>query len=679
MIKSYKLIIYLFLFVNPIVISNAQSNKMSDSECFECHEVTVAKKSAHSKVRCQKCHNDIKSDDHESAKPVKCMRCHEAARQFVSSDHGRAVSKYTGKKGFPVCKICHEQNAHKIYSKDHKKSTVHRTKIEKTCGSCHEKKEVMSKFVLKPKPLESYDKTIHGKAFSEGNLDAATCTDCHGSHENQRRSHHESLIAVQNISKTCGKCHKDERVAYEKSTHGISAAKGIREVPLCITCHGEHDIQSAETIGGKGELCKEDIVNGKRSIDDKLSIKEKRCLEEKNVENAKELDKTGIAISQEKKKRTPKKSITNLCGECHATERIARKFNFPMDRLSSYRSSYHGTMDKLGDKQVADCASCHGYHLILPADHKDSTIHESNLPKTCGECHEGAGATISVGNVHMNPTHVEGGVVYWVRNIWLWLIICTLSFMFLHNVLDYGKKLKIHYIENKAKAVHQRLNVFERIQHFMLAFSFIGLAWTGFAFVYPDSILAYPFSLFANGLEIRWWGHRIFALILVITSIMHAIYAIFTRKGRKEIPGMLPRYKDLKDMIGLVSYNLGFRKERPKMGRHNYIDKMEYLAVIWGTVLMIITGGILTFDDFSVKYLSMVAINISTVIHLYEAILATLAIIIWHLYWVVYDPAEYPMRFSWLTGKITKKTKENMHAEDSENEKDSKKDLRSNK
>jgi hypothetical protein len=55
--------------------------------------------------------------------------------------------------------------------------------------------------------------------------------------------------------------------------------------------------------------------------------------------------------------------------------------------------------------------------------------------------------------------------------------------------------------------------------------------------------------------------------------------------------------------------------------------------------------------------------DVAQVIHYYEALLATLAILVWHFYWVIFDPSEYPMNPSWLIG-----TRAAHHAEETKEE-----------
>ena len=73
----------------------------------------------------------------------------------------------------------------------------------------------------------------------------------------------------------------------------------------------------------------------------------------------------------------------------------------------------------------------------------------------------------------------------------------------------------------------------------------------------------------------------------------------------------------------------------------------------WGTALMTLTGAILWFDNASMGYITKLGFDVARLVHFYEAVLATLAIIVWHFYWVVFNPDVYPMSLAWLTGKVS--------------------------
>ncbi len=121
------------------------------------------------------------------------------------------------------------------------------------------------------------------------------------------------------------------------------------------------------------------------------------------------------------------------------------------------------------------------------------------------------------------------------------------------------------------------------------------------------------------------------------------------------------RLQDLKDMRQIFRYNLGLSRSRPKFDRFNYIEKAEYWALIWGTLVMTLTGFALWFETETIGWFSKLFLDVCETIHYFEAWLAFLAIVVWHFYYVIFNPDVYPMNFTWLTGKVTEEEMEHEH------------------
>lgn len=129
---------------------------------------------------------------------------------------------------------------------------------------------------------------------------------------------------------------------------------------------------------------------------------------------------------------------------------------------------------------------------------------------------------------------------------------------------------------------------------------------------------------------------------------------------------MLPQTKDIRDVWTTLRYHLGLSQQAPQFGRFNYGEKFEYWALIWGTVIMACTGLMAWFQVAVTRLLPGWWIDVALTIHLYEAILATLAILLWHLYQVILDPDVYPMNWSWWNGRMSLELYEHEHGLDSE-------------
>jgi len=203
-----------------------------------------------------------------------------------------------------------------------------------------------------------------------------------------------------------------------------------------------------------------------------------------------------------------------------------------------------------------------------------------------------------------------------------------------------------------------RMNPSQRWQHFVLATSFIVLAVTGFALKFPDSWVAK--LLFSNE-PFRRWSHRIAGILLLLVGIYHLVYILATRDGRKLVADLLPVKKDAADVWQAVRYLTGFSPERPKIGRFGYAEKMEYWAVVWGTFLMGATGLAIWMKIEVTTFFPRWVVAVSTTIHYYEAVLACLAIIVWHFYHVMFDPDVFPINTACLDGKISEEFQAHEH------------------
>ena len=116
---------------------------------------------------------------------------------------------------------------------------------------------------------------------------------------------------------------------------------------------------------------------------------------------------------------------------------------------------------------------------------------------------------------------------------------------------------------------------------------------------------------------------------------------------------MIPKVRDVREGVQTVGYNLGYRPSPPHYARFNYIEKAEYWALVWGTVVMAASGILLWAHDWVLAYLPypMSVLDVCTAIHFYEAVLATLAIVIWHFYAVIFDPDVYPLKWTFVSGR----------------------------
>ncbi len=227
-----------------------------------------------------------------------------------------------------------------------------------------------------------------------------------------------------------------------------------------------------------------------------------------------------------------------------------------------------------------------------------------------------------------------------------------------------------------------RMNLAERIQHIILILTFFVLIITGLPLIFYEIKFFKWLFPFQQSFYIRGIMHRVAAVVMILNLLWHFLYTIFTRRGWNNFKEMIPRFKDIKDAFDIFWHHLGLTRflyrrgilkkffgknkywllEDPlKYGRYNFIEKFEYWAVGWGSVVMIISGFFMWNVELSLSLFPLWLHNIFVIVHGYEAILAFLAVIIWHMYNVHLNPEVFPMSKVWLTGKITGKELRTLH------------------
>ena len=608
--------IAVFLFASASTAQAAQ--KLKDADCLTCHSdptlTTTAENgstvslfvdqsklehSIHGRMfTCVDCHKDVKSLAHETPpQKVSCAQCHaDAGVAYKHSIHAK-VDK-SGK--IPAsCQDCHG-DVHQIEGAGDPKSSVNHANIPATCGRCHGQKFLMESNGESAQPFLSYQDSVHGRAVANGSQKAAVCTDCHGTHEILRASDPKSPISKLNVPATCGQCHTDVANTFMQSIHGQAIARGNELAPACTDCHGIHTIKASS--------------NPNSPV-------------------------AGQNLSRD------------ICARCHEGVRLSQEFGVPSNRVTSYFDSYHGLAAEGGSVVAANCSSCHGVHDILPSSDPRSTINRANLDATCGKCHKGVTQKFTRTPVHLQDgvrsTDIGSVVVRWVRWIYIPLILIVIGAMFLHNAIIWRSKAVAR--RRTQNPFMQRMNVNQRWQHLVLLSSFIVLVITGFALKFPESWFAHTLGM---GENLRSIIHRIAGVILIGEGLYHACYLAITHEGRRVLRDIAPRPKDAFDVWVTMLYYLGLSSEKPKYGRFTYGEKAEYWALVWGTALMGLTGVMMWAKVLVGNLLARWWVDVATAIHFYEAILATLAILVWHFYQVFFDPDVYPMNWAWWDGKM---------------------------
>ncbi len=391
-------ILYVFIFAFPLPVS-------AQEDCLECHgdedltgvneegveyslfiDRTKYESSVHGEDECISCHAGIEEIPHEERLPeVDCGGCHsEEAEIYEWHGHLRVGQS----ADMPTCSDCHGK--HDIVVSTEKRSRVNPLNLPETCGHCHEDLDLVEKHeILMQHPVELFKNSIHGRASLGGIHLAATCNDCHSTdgtaHKILAAGLSESTVNHFNIPKTCGKCHRSIENDYWEGIHGKLTLRGVTDSPVCTHCHGEHGILSPE--------------------DPRSAV-------------------------------SPARVAEATCSPCHQSATLNEKYGVSTGLMKTWVDSFHGLKSKTGDITVANCASCHGAHRILPSSDPTSSINPAKLQATCGHCHPGISQAVASIPIHGTPGVTHTPLAALIQKIYIWLIIVVIGGMVLYLLLD---------------------------------------------------------------------------------------------------------------------------------------------------------------------------------------------------------------------------------------------------
>jgi cytochrome b subunit of formate dehydrogenase/nitrate/TMAO reductase-like tetraheme cytochrome c subunit len=555
---------------------------------------------------CTSCHAGL-AFPHPADPPVaECSACHSSiAAEYENSLHGYALAH--GDTLAPTCTDCH--GLHDIrHSSDPNARTSH-ANAPLVCAECHGPSGIEMKRdgVPIPQVFTAYARSVHGQHRGEG---AASCTDCHGVHSMKGPGDPTSKINRANVAETCGACHGEIRAEFNQSIHGKAVAAGLRDSPTCTDCHGEH------------------LILDHRDADARTSDAQ-------------------MAL--------------DLCAKCHNDPQIIEKYGLQAGVVGSYVDSYHGWATRLDAGQVASCVSCHTAHRVLPAGNPASTVAPGNVTATCRQCHPDANEDFARSYDHVAAAVSTNPVNRVIRTIYVWLIAVVIGGMLVHNAIIMGWFLRQARREHISGPALQRLSRSFVFQHVLLITSFFVLVVTGFALRYPGAWWVRGLASVGFDEAIRSTAHRVAGVVLIVGSFWHVIWILLYRHGRKFIRDMAPGPRDVSELATNVGFHLGLTQKRARFARFGYAEKAEYWALVWGTALMAITGLVLWFPARAVDWFPAWIVAASQTVHFYEAWLATLAILVWHFFFVIFHPDAYPLSFTWMDGRMLEDTAEHHH------------------
>jgi predicted CXXCH cytochrome family protein len=379
--------------------------------------------SVHAPLGCAGCHPAAAQVPHrQGMRPVSCETCHAAsAKSYRESAHGasQAVARRVG------CTSCH--GVHDI-------AKVQRQTASTMCSGCHRT------------AYAEHRRSIHGRALAAGDVDAATCADCHGGHSIRGPQDRASRVYPLNLPRTCARCHADPALVarhklpkgdayklYLDSIHGRAITRGgLLVAANCGDCHGAHDIRPKADPASRVY---------RTNIPATCGACHAGILPEYEASVHAQILKAGVTGAP-------------VCSDCHTAHQIARP---DMERwkldvvaecgtchvplLETYRDTYHGQVTSLGYARTAKCADCHGAHAILPAADPRSPVAPGNIVATCRKCHPGANERFAQYDPHANPKTSRHPLLRYSARFMHWLLIGVFIFFVPHTLLWLGRAL----------------------------------------------------------------------------------------------------------------------------------------------------------------------------------------------------------------------------------------------
>ncbi len=609
---------------HPHEFQGSRQDGVPAENCLQCHgtidletvdgrslfvDAGELSRSRHAGIACSQCHWGSKpAEDRPCAtitRKVRCAACHAGiGKDHQESRHGELLAQ--NDPHAPSCQDCH--GSHGILGADDSSSPIHPLRVPILCSRCHRDPQPGEEGAPAARRREDgvqdavswYSESIHGRGLLEGGLlVSATCTSCHTAHQVLPGTDLRSSVHPENLPATCGKCHLGIQETFLQSVHSSKITQVDRELPTCGHCHDAHFIGSTDDDGFRLE-------------------------------------------------------IMTTCGRCHPE--VAR----------TYFYTYHGKVSLLGYARTAKCHDCHGAHDILPAPDHRSHLNKSKIVATCKKCHSGATRNFAGFLPHADPRDPERYPGLFAVFVGMTaLLVGTFSVFGLHILLwlPRSAQLRRRYPRMPPHAGEKRYVRFSRLDrllHILMILSFLFLGLTGLTLKFSHTGWASFLSSLLGGFQSAGTIHRVAALLMI--GVFAAHLADVLRKKRRNgfswremLSGpntLLPVRKDSSDFWGTIKWFLG-RGERPRYGRWSYWEKFDYLAAFWGIVVIGSTGLLLWFSELFTRFLPGSILNVATIIHSDEALLAVGFIFTIHFFNTHLRPEKFPMDVSIFTGQLS--------------------------
>jgi hypothetical protein len=320
------------------------------------------------------------------------------------------------------------------------KAYPHQASGQVTCQSCHEDLDTTQDAQYRPIRVElnyadkraltltlnencracheeNFEESVdsaHVRVQEGGNRYAPVCVDCHGSHDISPPD--EPRIK---ISQTCASCHLAVYTTYQASIHGAALETDSNpDVPACVDCHGVHSI------------------HGPRDVDFHNDM---------------------IAV----------------CGGCHADEERMEKYDISTAVFDTYLDDFHGrtvnffrNTSENTPSNKATCFDCHGIHNIRPADDPASSVYPENLQSTCQQCHADAGIAFPQAWLsHYIPTWEDTPALFAVNYVYSYMVPGLVGGFMVYIALDARRRLS--HRRRTSRQPYLTLEIEEEIEEYL--------------------------------------------------------------------------------------------------------------------------------------------------------------------------------------------------------------------
>jgi cytochrome b subunit of formate dehydrogenase len=579
---------------------------------------------------------NLLAQDQGAAQNRGCYECHQAADEPMEFAGGTKVSIAVDRPAFLAsahgqleCVACHQGlDVMEHTAADRGTFRAYREPLNKRCAECHSAGGAAAPAGAVAAP--AIDRTLHPVGATDK---VPLCSDCHSPHTMLRGRDGHAAVA-----RACATCHEAEYATYAKSVHGRGLLAGASDdLPTCTDCHPGH------------------------------------------TESGRSLTQQRVRLGQP-------------CMGCHGDQDLMERYGISTGVVSTYLNDFHGTSVRFyrdggqpGDLPTLVCADCHGIHDVAKTDADNPRLMKQNLVAVCRNCHADASDSFPDAWLsHWEPSLDKAPLVFLIRvGYWIFIpfVIVGLSLQIFAHLVAFGRRKRAQghgAAAPQAGKAHEgaahpvlpgdeqmlvvRFSLRQRLEHFLVMVTFVILVATGLPQKFSGADWAAVVTRFAGGIDLMRTVHRVTGILFAALCVAHLATALFQVLTRRTALTIVPGRKDFVDAVDNLKYYLGHGDRPPQFDRFDYRQKFEYWGMIVGSAVMVVTGFILYFPMLFASLLPGEFIPAAKAAHTYEAMMALLTIVIWHMYGAHLNPDCYPLDKSIFSGRISVARMKHEHA-----------------